>query len=125
MPIPIKAGELFNNVQLFDVPGDAQDSYGQASETGTLIGTFRAKVQNLKGRELIAAQQAYTSVTHKVTMRWLGPLIPATTHNPNRLILPRMYLILEDGSRLDIVNADNVDKLNFYWVLTCNEKVLS
>lgn len=110
-------------MQLFDVPGTTVDTYGQVSDTSTLIGTFRAAVVNLRGRELIAAQQAYTSVSHKVTLPWLGTAIPATAHNPNRQVLPRMYLILPDGSRLDVIAADNVDKRNRTWILTCNEIV--
>lgn len=124
--IPVKAGELNRKVTLYDVPAETQDAYGQVSDTAAEIGTFRAKVENLRGRELQSAQQMFASVSHKVTMRWLGSAIPASDHNPYRLILPRMYLVLDlDGTRLDVVSADNVGKANLYWVLTCNEKVVT
>jgi head-tail adaptor len=123
--IPMKAGELRNSVELYDVPGETLDDYGQVTDTPSLIGTFRAKIENLKGRELQAAMQDYTSVTHRVTMWWLGSAIPATAHNPNGYILPRMYLNLRDGRRLDVVYASNTDELNYQWVLMANEKVVT
>jgi hypothetical protein len=123
--IPVRAGELARNLQLYDVPGGTQDEYGQVSDEGQLIALVRGKVEHLRGRELQAAQQVYTSVTHKVTLRWLGSVIPRTPANPNGYILPRMYLVLEDGRRLDVVDANDVGEAHLYWILTCNEKVVT
>lgn len=124
--IPIRAGDLTQSVQLWD-PGEAVvDAYGQAIAAGTTqIGTFRAKVENLRGRLVTSGVQAFSNITHRVTMRWLGTAIPSTADNPNRLILPRMFLILQDGSRLDIIDADNPLKARTHWVLNCSEKVVS
>ena len=62
--------------------------------------------------------------THIVKLRWLGSAIPATANNPNRQIVPRMYLIdTLDGSRLNVAFANNVEKRNRQWELTVEEKV--
>jgi hypothetical protein len=123
--LPFRAGDLVNTVQLYDVSADTQDDYGDVTDTSALIGSVRAKIENLRGRQLAGAQQQIIVISHRVTMPWLGSAIPATADNPNRLILPRMYLLLEDGTRLDVIEADNVLKANRYWVLSCNEKVVS
>lgn len=124
MITPTPAGGLPHSVELYDLPVQQQDEYGQVIDTPVLIGRFRAKVSRLRGRALQAAQQVYTSVTHEVEMRWLGSAIPATSHNPNAYILPQMYLVLRDGRRLDVVDADNVDEARRMWTLVCNEKVI-
>lgn len=125
MIIPFRAGDLRHPVELYDVPADIQDTYGQVTDTSTLIGSFRAKVENLRGRQLVSGQQQIIVISHRVTLPWLGSAVPATAHNPHRLILPRMYLVLEDGTRLDVIEADNVLKADRYWLLMCNEKVVS
>lgn len=119
---PLVAGNLRQRVQLFDVPETAQDSYGQPSTTGNLIGTFWADVEMLKGAEMLNVRQMWATATHQVTMRWLGSAIPAGPNNPSGLIIERMYLIdVMDGSRLNVLNAKNVDKRNYMWLLTCEE----
>lgn len=130
---PLRVGKFRQRVQLYDVPETTQDSYGETSTNGTQImgpgtnGTFAAEVRPLKGDEMLNVRQMWPTATHKVTMRWLGSAIPTNgANNPNGLIIPRMYLIDElDGSRFDIVFANNIEKRNRAWELTCEEKVNS
>lgn len=113
------------NVQLWDVPETMQDSYGQPSQAGTLVGVFPAAVVPLKGQEMLNVRAVWPTASHQVWLRWLGSAIPATTTNPNGLILPRMYLVLVegDGSRLDVVFAENNEERDQFWKLTCEQKV--
>lgn len=119
-------GDRKQRVQLYDVPPSAPDSYGQTTDVGTLVGTFWAYIRNLSGREMMRAQQVQILATHRVELGWLGSAIPAAAHNPNRLILPSMYLIVvSTGARLDVIFADDVEMRHELWVLTCQEKVIS
>ena len=128
---PIKVGKFRQRVQLYDVPEVSVDSYGQPTTGGTQIvgpgtnGTFAAEVRPLKGDEMLNVRQIWPTATHLVNMRWLGSAIPTNaSNNPHGLILPRMYLIaMLDGSRLDVVFAENEEKRNHHWKLTCEEKI--
>lgn len=121
---PNRSGAYRQRIQLYDVPETTRDAYGQTSLSGTLLGTFWAEVEELQGDEMLNVRQIWPTATHKVTLRWLGSAIPAGgSNNPNRLVLERMYLIdTLDNSRLNILNARNVEKRNRQWVLTCAQK---
>jgi len=118
-----RAGRLRERIDLYDVPGESQDNYGQVAQTASKIGTFWGSIQTLRGRELATVQQAYTLATHRVFLRWLGSKVPTSTRNPHGLIRVGMYLMCRDGSRLDIVMADNEMRQNRDWRLICSEKV--
>lgn len=117
-------GSLNRRVQLYDVPTEVLDEYGQPGvDAGTMIGTFWAGVRLMRWQEKAAAQQVTILATHVVMLRWLGTAIPATASNPHRLILPGMYLIIvEDGTRLDVLEADDVLRAHVYWSLTCQQR---
>lgn len=68
-----------------------------------------------------------TSFTMSVGASATGTAVPISVgpsaNNPFGLILERMYLIdALDGSRLNILNANNVEKRNRQWILICEEK---
>lgn len=113
------------NVQLFDVPEQTRDSYGQPSNAASLIGLFPMAVEPLRGDEQLNVRAVWPTATHTVWCRWLGSAIPSTTSNPHGLILPRMYLVLSegDGAQLNIVYAGNYQERNQFWQLTCEQKV--
>jgi len=118
-------GTRDQRLQLYDVPVSVDD-YGQPSNTGSLIGTFWGSVANLTGHQLMAANQAFDMATHRIELGWLGSAVPATSDNPKRLVLPRMYLIhVRTGRRFDVVFANNENEGNYKWILTCNEIVTS
>ena len=121
---PLKAGRNRQRVTLLDVPEATVDSYGQPSQAATAIATVWAEVRPLRGNEQLNVRAVWPTASHLVNLRWLGSLIPASAGNPNGLILPRMKLRLGlDASILNILFADNVEKRNRSWQLTCEEKV--
>jgi SPP1 family predicted phage head-tail adaptor len=71
----IKAGELRHVIQIVQqTPGD-QDSFGQPKHGDeSPIATTRAKIEALSGRELYAAQQKVSQVTHRITIRYMRGL---------------------------------------------------
>lgn len=97
---------------------------GQPSQAQVTIGSFWAEVRPLRGDEQLNVRQIYPTATHIVTMRWLGSLIPVTADNPQGLVMPQMVLQLAlDNSFLHILFADNVEKRNRRWELTCEERI--
>lgn len=120
---PLRIGRNRQRLQLYDVPETSQDALGQVSQSATLLGTFWGESRMLRGNEQLNVRQIWPTATHQVTLRWLGSAIPAGPNNPNGLIIERMYLVdTLDGARLNILNANNVEKRNRRWVLTCEEK---
>lgn len=130
---PRRRGKYRQRVQLYDVPETSQDSYGQPNLNGTQImgpglnGTFAARVEPLKGDEILNVRNQWPTATHSVGMLWLGSSIPTnSTTNPYGDLLPRMYLIdTLDNSRLNILFANNVEKRDRCWELVCEEKVFT
>jgi SPP1 family predicted phage head-tail adaptor len=121
---PNKVGTFRQRVVLQDIPETSQDFYGQPSLAATEIGRFWAEVTPLRGDEMLNVRQVWPTATHKVRMRWIGTRITPSPTNPAGVILPRMRLqVLSDGTFLNIVFADNIEKRNRIWELTCEEKV--
>ena len=121
-----KVGTFRQRVILQDIPETTLDSYGQPSLGAIEIGRFWAEVRPLRGNEQLNVRQIWPTATHLVHMRWLGSVIPISSTNPAGLILPRMRLqLLSDGTLLNILFADNIEKRNRTWELTCDEKVLT
>jgi head-tail adaptor len=124
MPRQLKIGRHRQRVTLFDIPESVIDSFGQPSQVPVTIGTFWAEVRPLRGNEQLNVRQIWPTATHMVTMRWLGSMIPTTADNPQGLIMPQMVLHLGlDNSYLHILFADNIEKRNRMWQLTCKEKI--
>ena len=121
---PLKIGRNRQRLQLYDVPESTKDTWGQPSQVSTLIGEFWGYVVPLKGDEMLNVRQVWPTATHTVYMRWLGSMIPKTSDNPQGLIVPHMVIVcVLDQSYLHIVSALNVEKRNWQWKLTCEEKI--
>jgi head-tail adaptor len=121
---PQRSGTYRQRVTLYDVPETTRDAYGQPSQAATELCSFWAEVRPLKGNEQLNVRTQWATASHIVKCRWLGSLIPISATNPNGHILPRMYLLCGlDGSRLDVVFANNVEKRNRAWELVAEEKV--
>ena len=126
-----RSGRYRQRVLLFDIPESTTDSIGQPSQATVQIsnpnatdGGFWAEVNPLKGDEMLNVRQIWPTATHMVKMKWLGSVIPVTSDNPNGLIMPQMVIkALLDNSYLHIVFANNVEKRNRRWELTCEEKI--
>lgn len=124
MARPLKRGRNRQRVVLYDVPESTSDTWGQPSQFKSIVGTFWADVVPLQGNETLNVRQVWPTATHTVRMGWLGSSIPATADNPNGVIVPQMVLYLRlDGSWLNVLFADNVEKRNRQWKLICQEKV--
>jgi len=130
MPRPVKSGKYRQRVGLYDVPESSTDSFGQPSQGSTQIvspasdGLFAAEVIPLQGQEQLNVRQIWPTATHIVKMRWLGSSIPTSSDNPKGLIIPNMKLQLDlDSSWLNVLFADNVEKRNWQWKLTCEEHI--
>jgi SPP1 family predicted phage head-tail adaptor len=107
----IAAGKLRWQIQILQ-PTLQQDSSGGVDPNATSIfATAYAAVEALTGRELYAAQQRVSEVTHKITIRYL----PGVTALMNVLFpdpgtgLPRVFLI---G---DVLNPDETPHLLFLY----------
>ena len=123
---PLQSGKHRQRLILQDIPELNQDTYGQPSLAPAEICRIWAEVIPLQGDEMLNVRQIWPTATHTVKCRWLGTLIPTSKTNPSGQILPRMrFQVMSDGSYLNILFADNVEKRNRQWVLRCEEKVLS
>ena len=120
-------------VVLYDIPEASIDSMAQPSQATTAIGTFRARIRQIKGQEQVGSSQNYATRAYLVEMNWLGSAIPATAtnsvYNPATggamgLILPQMVInTVLDNKWLRVESAENVDQANRQWKLVCIEKV--
>ena len=123
----IKSGELRQRCTLWDVPESSTDSWGQPSQMSTQIvnpnasdGGFWFGIRPLRGNEMLNVRQIWATATHIITARWLGSIIPKSQDNPNGIYVPSMKLIgVTDGDVYNIAFADNPDKRNRQWILTC------
>lgn len=73
MPPPmIQAGKLRHRI-VISQPTATQDTFG-GTQIGqdTVIATVWGSVEALGGRELYAAQQKVSDVTHRITIRWMS-----------------------------------------------------
>ena len=131
MPRPIKSGRYRQRILLFDVPESSTSSWSQPSQAPTQIsnpnatdGGFWAEVNPLRGNEQLNVRQIWPTATHRVRMRWLGSAIPVSSDNPNQQIMPQMKInLLLDGSWLNVLFAENIEKRNRAWELICEEHV--
>jgi SPP1 family predicted phage head-tail adaptor len=67
----IAAGELRHRISILRM-NVTQDSFGgwQIGDDSIFSADVPAKIETLTGRELYAAQQKVSEVTHKITIRW-------------------------------------------------------
>lgn len=97
----IKSGEFRHRIIIVK-PTLAQDTAGgwQIDSENT-VATVWAKIEALTGRELQAAQQKVSEVTHKITIRWF----PGIVASMNIWFAKRQFQIQ------DVQNPDEVHKM--------------
>lgn len=76
----MKSGRLRDRVTVQLVDPSAVDALGQPVDSPTDLGTFWANVRELQGREAVAARQVKATLTHGVTLRYVGLDIEPGTH---------------------------------------------
>jgi SPP1 family predicted phage head-tail adaptor len=105
----IYAGQLRQQIKIVDLT-NSQDSFGGvAIDSATPFATVWAKVDPLSGRELYAAQQKVSEVTHRITIRWM----PGITAKQNVWFGDRQF---------QIQAVENPEELNKILYLLCVER---
>jgi SPP1 family predicted phage head-tail adaptor len=114
--IILQAGKLRQRIKIVN-PTLAQDTFGGTRiDVAAPFAIVWASVEALSGRELYAAQQKVSEVTHRVRIRWM------------RGVKPQMNIWLgdPDGDReFQIQSVENPDETRHYLDLLCVERDLS
>lgn len=110
----VQAGKLRQRVTVQQITLGTPDLHGQHAETWAAYptstsGKIWARVEPLRGNELIEAQQQAAEVTHRVTIRYLGGL---TTD----------MRLLYGTRELQILSALNIDERGHMTQLLCKER---
>jgi SPP1 family predicted phage head-tail adaptor len=111
MPLNVRiyAGQLRHQIKIVDLT-NSQDSFGGvAIDSATPFATVWAAVESLSGRELYAAQQKSSQVTHRITMRWMDG------------VFARQNVWYGDR-QFQIEYVENVKELNKILYLFCIER---
>jgi SPP1 family predicted phage head-tail adaptor len=103
------AGQLRQRVQVL-TKVETADALGQVTTAWNPVGTYWAQVSFVKGAKLTYNGQIVDQVTHTVTLRYCGPLSPDQRLSYN-------------GAQYTIVSIDNVNQLNLWYVIQCQELV--
>jgi SPP1 family predicted phage head-tail adaptor len=105
----MQAGKLRHKVTL-KTSAYSQNEYGEPSETWTSSTTLWARIEPLRGRELLLAQQVTPEASFRVTTRYDS----SNTIDPAY----RLY----HGSRvLEVVSIQNPEEKNEFVELLCKE----
>jgi len=108
----LQAGKLRHRVEIVTPDAQQDSAGGWVIDQTSLFLTVWASVEALSGRELYAAQQQVSEVTHKIVIRWRTG------------ILSSMCVLFEDRffQIMAILNPDGRHKL---LILLCKERDLS
>lgn len=102
-------GKLRHRLAL-EQPVNAPDGSGGASVSWQLVANLWGRVEPLRGGENAAGEQLEADVTHRITMRYHGGLVPR-----NRL---------KFGTRIfDILVVLNKDERNHWLICQCREVI--
>lgn len=94
----MQAGRLRHKVTI-EVATETRDAAGGVVRTFNSVGTRRADIRPLRGREFFEAKQVSADVTHKIIMRHHDSLVP-----DNR--------ITEGGRVFQILGVINLSEMN-------------
>lgn len=120
----IRAGKMDQRAMLLDVNEATVDEWGQPVQPTVEIAEVWLQVEPLRGMDLVANHQVNNLATHKVTLRWLGSLIPSTPDNPFGLLRPKMkFQLIKDNSILNILSATDEEKAGRKWICICAERI--
>ena len=108
MPRRATAGEYRQRVSWLAHTGNTQDARGQRTPAYASAVPLRAKVRQVRGRELERAKQVHKDVSWRVEL-WATKEI--TTKDQ----------IVYDGRTLEVVDVDDTDQQNHRLVFLCKE----
>lgn len=111
-PLGLQPGEYDQRVTVHrDTPSTNAD--GQRIETGAAVMRRWAKVAPYGGNEREGNQQQVADVTHRVLMR---------SDRETRNITAADWIVLRDGTRLDITRVYDEDLRRVQIVMECNQR---
>lgn len=95
---------VFKHVVVLQSPAGSRDAVGERTTTWTDVATVEAEISPLSGRDLIAAGQTQSEVTHRVKVRY-GPSIAAIDASWRVLFGARVFVVswvrnLDETSRV-------------------------
>lgn len=108
----LQAGKLLHQVQLVTPDAPQDPAGGWVIDQTTLFATVWASVEALSGRELFAAQQQVSEVTHKITIRYLTGVLSS-------------MCVIFDGHFYQIMAVLNPDGRHTMLILLCKERDIS
>lgn len=109
----MQAGNLRHRVQLH-AKTVTRDGFGAETVTWTRQATLWAQVQVIGGAELISVDQAATTLTHTITIRYYAGLVPTM----------RALWVQGDGTtRTLVVHSVTEDTHRSLMTLACSELV--
>jgi SPP1 family predicted phage head-tail adaptor len=99
----VNSGKL-RDVVVLQVVSETVDALGQPIQSWANVGTYRAHVRDLQGRESVIARQVKPSLTHAVETRRLPVTVSPVTHR-----------FLHEGRVLNVDSSIDVrgDKSNY------------
>ncbi len=106
------AGKRDKRVRIYQQAANTTtNSDGQIPEDPELYATRWARVEPLRGEEKVAAQQVQATANYRVSL----PSDPET-----RAITAKMWLLMEDNTRLNVKSVVDVDLANVEVELLCS-----
>ena len=98
---------------VFQARSTAQDSFGGQLETWGPVATVKVEINALSGRELIAAAETRSEISHRITVRWCRALSDPSAVASMRIVY---------GSRIFNIHAQmNIAETNKTLVLLASE----
>jgi len=108
-----RMGDRTKRIRIYrQATGTAPNADGQIAEDAELYATRWAKVVALQGNERIAASQVQANVNYRVRL----PSDPLT-----RAITAKMWLLLEDDTRLNVTAAYDIEERRKEVELLCDK----
>jgi SPP1 family predicted phage head-tail adaptor len=108
--MPLSAGALRNPIEI-QAPVVTQDRDGGQRITWAMIHRGWARVAPTREAERLIAAQVGSRETHRITLRWFGPLPPTYR-----------ILRLEDGRVLEPISVRDIEERHEYYEITALEK---
>jgi len=106
----MQAGKLRHRIEVQNNT-PVRDTTGQPVASWAVTATVRAAIEPLQGRELLIAQQATPTITHRITLR-------------HRSLTPEQRLVEAGGTRtFEIISVANKRERNHELVVMCIEEV--
>jgi SPP1 family predicted phage head-tail adaptor len=105
----VQAGKLRHRL-VFQSLGTTQDTFGEESNTATIVATLWGRVSPLIGDELFTAQQVVPEITHEVTIRY------------NSIITPKMQFVFS-GRTFNVLSIKAIDEIHHEMILKVKEQI--